>query len=210
MPRLVSVAVPVPGLDLLTYSLPDDLDMPSPGVRVLVPLGTRVVTGCLVGEAAAPEGSRGHTQLNARAADRRCARRAAVSARRGVERRQMGSRLLPGRCRRNHCGSHAARCVDRECASGGHQSEGSCRDRSRRAGRPARDPEPATGTGSARRWAHAGPGRALHSLASRSLRRRRRGGSQNGPRSRARRPGDDDAHDERPAIGAQDPRGWLR
>ncbi len=65
MPRLVSVAVPVPGLDLLTYSLPDDLDLPSPGVRVLVPLGTRVVTGCLVGEAAAPEGSRGHTQLNA-------------------------------------------------------------------------------------------------------------------------------------------------
>ena len=54
MARLVSVAVPVPGLDLLTYSVPDHLDMPPSGVRVLVPLGTRVVTGCLVGAAPDP------------------------------------------------------------------------------------------------------------------------------------------------------------
>jgi primosomal protein N' (replication factor Y) len=54
MARRISVAVPVPGLDLLTYSLPDHLPQPPVGVRVLVPLGKRMVTGCLVGPA--PEG----------------------------------------------------------------------------------------------------------------------------------------------------------
>ncbi len=48
MPRLVSVAVPVPGLDLLTYRVPDGLDMPAVGARVLVPLGTRRLTGVVV------------------------------------------------------------------------------------------------------------------------------------------------------------------
>jgi primosomal protein N' (replication factor Y) (superfamily II helicase) len=47
--RLVRVAVPVPALDSLTYSLPDALPMPSEGARVLVPLGRRVLTGCVVG-----------------------------------------------------------------------------------------------------------------------------------------------------------------
>jgi primosomal protein N' (replication factor Y) (superfamily II helicase) len=46
--RKVSVAVPVPFLDLLTYSLPDGLTLPPVGGRVRVPLGTRVVTGCVV------------------------------------------------------------------------------------------------------------------------------------------------------------------
>ena len=49
MTRLVSVAVPVPFLPALTYSVPDNLPVPEPGSRVLVPLGTRVVTGCILG-----------------------------------------------------------------------------------------------------------------------------------------------------------------
>jgi primosomal protein N' (replication factor Y) len=46
--RLVHVAVPVPALNLLTYAVPDDLPMPVAGARVVVPLGTRVVTGLVV------------------------------------------------------------------------------------------------------------------------------------------------------------------
>jgi primosomal protein N' (replication factor Y) len=46
--RVVSVAVPVPALDLLTYSVPDDVPMPVIGARVRVPLGTRVVTGIVI------------------------------------------------------------------------------------------------------------------------------------------------------------------
>jgi primosomal protein N' (replication factor Y) len=49
--RLVRVAVPVPALDSLTYSLPDSLEAPVVGARVLVPLGNRVLTGCVVGSA---------------------------------------------------------------------------------------------------------------------------------------------------------------
>jgi primosomal protein N' (replication factor Y) len=46
--RSVSVAVPVPGLGALTYSVPDGLGPPAIGARVLVPLGRRTVTGiCL-------------------------------------------------------------------------------------------------------------------------------------------------------------------
>ena len=44
--RLVRVAVPVPALDSLTYSVPDEFPMPPIGARVLVPLGSRVMTGC--------------------------------------------------------------------------------------------------------------------------------------------------------------------
>ncbi len=43
--RLIAVAVPVPFLDLLTYSVPDSLALPPIGGRVRVPLGTRTVTG---------------------------------------------------------------------------------------------------------------------------------------------------------------------
>ncbi|MDO8835270.1 MAG: primosomal protein N' [Vicinamibacterales bacterium] len=49
MARLVSVAVPVPQLDLLTYNVPDDIDVPTVGARVLVPVGSRLLTGCVVG-----------------------------------------------------------------------------------------------------------------------------------------------------------------
>src|SRR3954470_22848210 len=48
--RLVSVAVPVPGLGPLTYSVPDDTPAPPVGARVLVPLGKRVVTGVVLPE----------------------------------------------------------------------------------------------------------------------------------------------------------------
>ena len=51
--RLVSVAVPVPFLDLLTYDVPDGVPLPTRGARVVVPLGKRVVTGIVV----APEAS---------------------------------------------------------------------------------------------------------------------------------------------------------
>jgi primosomal protein N' (replication factor Y) (superfamily II helicase) len=52
--RLVSVAVPVPALDLLTYSLPDALTLPPRGARVVVPLGRRTLTGVAMGEAVPP------------------------------------------------------------------------------------------------------------------------------------------------------------
>jgi primosomal protein N' (replication factor Y) len=46
--RAVSVAVPVPLLDVLTYRVPDLIEMPVPGARVLVPLARRQVTGIVV------------------------------------------------------------------------------------------------------------------------------------------------------------------
>lgn len=54
MQRVVSVVVPVPALDRLDYEVPPALPVPSPGTRVLVPLGTRVVTGCVVERSAPP------------------------------------------------------------------------------------------------------------------------------------------------------------
>jgi primosomal protein N' len=46
--RLVRVAVPVPALDALTYRVPEDLNEPAAGARVLVPLGKRTVTGVIL------------------------------------------------------------------------------------------------------------------------------------------------------------------
>ena len=46
--RLVRVAVPVPALDSLTYSLPEHFPSAVPGARVLVPLGPRIMTGCVL------------------------------------------------------------------------------------------------------------------------------------------------------------------
>jgi primosomal protein N' (replication factor Y) len=46
--RLVSVAVPVPFLDVLTYRVPGHLELPPIGARVRVPIGSRTVTGCVV------------------------------------------------------------------------------------------------------------------------------------------------------------------
>jgi primosomal protein N' (replication factor Y) len=54
--RLVSVAVPVPALDLLTYRVPESVPMPVAGVRVVVPLGNRTLTGVVIGEAVPPDG----------------------------------------------------------------------------------------------------------------------------------------------------------
>ena len=45
---LISVAVPVPFLDLLTYNVPDSMDLPPVGARVRVPVGGRALTGCVV------------------------------------------------------------------------------------------------------------------------------------------------------------------
>ncbi len=55
--RPISVAVPVPFLDLLTYSVPSHLELPVVGARVRVPVGTRAVTGCVVEAPAAAGGS---------------------------------------------------------------------------------------------------------------------------------------------------------
>src|SRR4051794_26956601 len=51
----VSVAVPVPLLGALTYAVPDGMSLPAIGARVLVPLGTRVMTGCVL-DVIQPEG----------------------------------------------------------------------------------------------------------------------------------------------------------
>jgi primosomal protein N' (replication factor Y) len=51
--RLVSVAVPVPALGLLTYRVPEGQPMPAAGARVVVPLGKRTLTGVVVGDGAA-------------------------------------------------------------------------------------------------------------------------------------------------------------
>src|SRR5215213_9518491 len=53
----LQVAVPVPFLPLLTYDVPEGMTPPVRGARVLVPLGTRHVTGCVVAidALAAPE-----------------------------------------------------------------------------------------------------------------------------------------------------------
>jgi primosomal protein N' (replication factor Y) len=45
---VIAVAVPVPFLDLLTYSVPPGMPMPPIGARVRVPIGPRVVTGVVV------------------------------------------------------------------------------------------------------------------------------------------------------------------
>jgi primosomal protein N' (replication factor Y) len=45
---VIGVAVPVPFLDLLTYSVPPGIDLPPVGARVRVPIGTRAVTGVVV------------------------------------------------------------------------------------------------------------------------------------------------------------------
>jgi primosomal protein N' (replication factor Y) (superfamily II helicase) len=44
----IQVAVPVPHLDLLTYSVSDDQPVPAVGARVVVPLGSRIVTGIVI------------------------------------------------------------------------------------------------------------------------------------------------------------------
>jgi primosomal protein N' (replication factor Y) len=44
----IRVAVPVPQLDLLTYRVPASLGIPAVGARVIVPLGSRLVTGIVV------------------------------------------------------------------------------------------------------------------------------------------------------------------
>jgi len=50
---IVHVAVPVPGLDLLTYRVPDGLPRPVVGSRVVVPLGNRIVTGIVMDDVSA-------------------------------------------------------------------------------------------------------------------------------------------------------------
>src|SRR5581483_337023 len=50
VPRVL-VAVPVPGLDPLTYAIGEDGRVPVRGARVVVPLGSRVLTGVVLGAA---------------------------------------------------------------------------------------------------------------------------------------------------------------
>ena len=53
--RLINVAVPVPALGLLTYGVAPGGEVPVPGARVVVPVGPRLMTGVVVGEAAASD-----------------------------------------------------------------------------------------------------------------------------------------------------------
>ena len=50
----VAIAVPVPGVDLLTYSVPDGWRVPAVGARALVPVGARTLTGIVIGRAPLP------------------------------------------------------------------------------------------------------------------------------------------------------------
>ncbi len=52
MSMVVTVAVPVPALPALSYRVPDGMAVPPVGARVRVPLGRRVVSGCVVAEGA--------------------------------------------------------------------------------------------------------------------------------------------------------------
>ena len=56
--RFVSVAVPVPFLDLLTYRVADGAPLPQRGARVVVPLGNRTVTGIVVDPGASLDAER--------------------------------------------------------------------------------------------------------------------------------------------------------
>ena len=51
----IRVAVPVPTLGALTYGIPENLPLPPPGARVLVPLGSRIMTGIVLGPGVAAE-----------------------------------------------------------------------------------------------------------------------------------------------------------
>jgi primosomal protein N' (replication factor Y) len=62
-PTFLSVAVPVPALDALTYRVPEHLAVPSSGARVLAPLGSRVLTGIALGEAQPPADASGLKDL---------------------------------------------------------------------------------------------------------------------------------------------------
>jgi primosomal protein N' (replication factor Y) len=53
--RFVSVAVPVPFLDVLTYRVPEGSAIPPRGARVVVPLGKRLVTGVIVDASTEPD-----------------------------------------------------------------------------------------------------------------------------------------------------------
>lgn len=48
-PNYISVAVAIPSLPVLTYSVPPGLNSPVIGSRVLVPVGHREIVGCVVG-----------------------------------------------------------------------------------------------------------------------------------------------------------------
>jgi primosomal protein N' (replication factor Y) (superfamily II helicase) len=50
---IIHVAVPVPGLSLLTYRVPANLPRPVVGSRVVVPLGNRIVTGIVMDDVSA-------------------------------------------------------------------------------------------------------------------------------------------------------------
>ena len=52
--RLIAVAVPVPALDALTYAVPEGMPLPVVGARVLVPLGSRTLTGIVTADAVEP------------------------------------------------------------------------------------------------------------------------------------------------------------
>ncbi len=57
MTVLAQVAVPVPVLGTLTYRVPPEIERPAKGARVLVPLGTRRLTGCVISTSEPDDGA---------------------------------------------------------------------------------------------------------------------------------------------------------
>jgi len=68
--RQIAVAVPVPFLDALTYSVPDHLDLPPIGARVRVPVGSRTLTGCVVAHDESADAPAGEVKPIVEAVDR--------------------------------------------------------------------------------------------------------------------------------------------
>ena len=122
MRRLVSVAVPVPGLDLLTYRVPDGLDIPAAGARVLVPLGTRRMTGVVVRQEGAAT-AEGHAPALKDVIDVFDATPFVPARRRRSW--SLGGRLLRLRARRGDCGGDAALRVGRKRVARARHRDGS-------------------------------------------------------------------------------------
>ena len=100
---LIRVAVPVPALDLLTYRVPDGIAVPVVGARVVVPLGSRIVTGIVV-----DDGARRTTRDERGIKPIREVLDAERSFRPTSSRWRGGRRILRGRCRRDDHGGAAA------------------------------------------------------------------------------------------------------
>ncbi len=63
MTLVAQVAVPVPFIGTLSYRVPPEIERPAKGARVLVPLGSRRVTGCVVSTSEVEDGETSGSEL---------------------------------------------------------------------------------------------------------------------------------------------------